>query len=787
MDNEFEPTLTGAKQARRIPGGSSLSMQAIKELWEDLFSLVETPAFCLDSQDRLVASNTAFLNLLGKQTNEVLGQELDGLFSGKELDSTICGDPCGGGRGRTLIRRPGPEGGYLVFRERALRGRAGERLGAIGLIEIQPGLRCFPSSDPESRFQDLVKSSSDWVWEVDSQLRYTYSSDRIKEILGYGAYEILGLTPFDLMPGPESNRVRAVFEDIAARKESFANLENWTLAKDGRMICLMTSGAPILGGRGELLGYRGVDRDMTESKIVGQALKRVESEYRNIFQNALEGIFQLSLEGRLIKANPAMYNIFGRDLDGGGEEIKEACKRSIPADRLGRFLKAVTDKGRVTGYELFFEKQDGGEGWALVSARLARDEEGSPLYIEGVATDITDRKVLERELMQAKNAAETASKAKSEFLANMSHELRTPMNGVLGMLQLLQASHLNSQQKRYAGLAVSSCRNLMRVIGDILDLSRIEAGESRLKEEKFSPRKLARSVFDAVSLEVKMKGLRLGFSVSDDVPDLVAGDQARIRQILFNLVGNAVKFTNKGGADIELSRSASQGDEFFLLWSVRDSGIGIPEDKIEHVMEPFSQADGSYTRKYGGSGLGLAIANRLVRNMGGRILIQSRPGEGTRVEFTVKVRRAVDRRGYGRVETPGPTLGELWVLLVEDDDINRLAGKYTLNRLGHKADCAKNGLEALERLKKKNYDVVLMDIQMPLMNGIEAAKALRDPNSEHFNPDIPIIAFTAHALKEDREMFLASGMNDYILKPMEMDELNRVILRTVGRAEPAIK
>ncbi|WP_319470176.1 PAS domain S-box protein [uncultured Pseudodesulfovibrio sp.] len=386
------------------------------------------------------------------------------------------------------------------------------------------------------------------------------------------------------------------------------------------------------------------------------------------------------------------------------------------------------------------------------------------------------RKRAEETLIAAKETAEAASRSKSEFLANVSHELRTPLNGIFGMLELVGDTPLTQDQSECIETAKVSGRNLLQVINDVLDISKVEAGKIELERKVFSPRALFDSVALLFTVQAGSKGLAIFWDIDDSVGSEYIGDQGRIRQILFNLVGNSIKFTHVGKISVTCSSLASPGQgQELLLFMVTDTGIGIPEDKIDAVFRAFEQVDGSYTRGYQGTGLGLGIVKRFVDLMGGTITVDSLKGVGTTIAFTVRVERVLEavREEEEPVAAPLPVAG-LYLLLAEDDRINRLAASRLLEKRGHMVDTVENGLEAVQAFRDNEYDCILMDIQMPGMNGMEATRVIRESEEVDGKSRIPIIALTAHAMKGDRETFLAAGMDGYLSKPLDTDALDQM-------------
>ncbi len=406
--------------------------------------------------------------------------------------------------------------------------------------------------------------------------------------------------------------------------------------------------------------------------------------------------------------------------------------------------------------------------------------------------EIAERRQSEIELEQARAAAETASRAKSEFLANMSHEIRTPLNGLFGMLQHVQTTPLNAEQAECIDIALGSGQKLLGVLNDILDLSRIEAGKMELDRGQFSPAQTVGEVVGIFKANAQAKKIALHCRVAPELATMVVGDEGRLRQVLFNLVGNAVKFTERGQVtiDAEIQPAGKDPGKLILKFTVSDSGIGIPRDQLAGIFEPFTQVDGTHTRKYGGSGLGLSIVRRLVDLMGGEVAIESEPGAGTNIRFSIVVGRATDQaqatdraRAEEEDASASPPLPTrtLRVLIAEDDRINRLVMERLLGRQGHEVTAVADGEHCLQALDEERFDLVFMDIQMPDMDGIEATRRIRDRDDEKKN--IPIVALTAHAMNGDREKFIAEGMDDYLSKPVDPGALRALLGRLFSASE----
>jgi PAS domain S-box-containing protein len=515
------------------------------------------------------------------------------------------------------------------------------------------------------------------------------------------------------------------------------------------------------------------------------SLRDSELRFRSLTDSAMDGIVSADASARIISWNKGAERMFGYTAaEVVGKPLSVILPERIkidPADVVRRIEEHIA-AGPGHTLEFTGRRKDGSEFPLDMSAGAWDAQEGR--FYSGILRDTTLRKQTLEALENARDAAEASNRAKTQFLASMSHEIRTPMNGVVGMTEILAATDLAAPQRRCVEGIRQSADALLDIINDVLDLSKIEADRVELEKIPFNPVDLLQQIVWSLQPAARKKQLELSCVSGEGLPEYTEGDPARIRQILVNLVGNAIKFTEEGSCEATLVREI-QGDGAMLHFAVKDTGIGIDPSIQDVIFERFSQADASITRKYGGTGLGLTICRRLAELMGGRVWVQSTPGRGSTFHFTLPARPcgppqvpAGDDSSFD-LQVP---MRRLKVLVAEDTKMNQDLFVIFLEGLGHDVHLVENGQQAIEALARDQYDVVLMDVEMPVMDGMQATRLIRKPETGTLDPGIPVIAVTAHALIGDRERFLEAGMNDYVSKPIDFRGLRMALLRaTAGR------
>jgi two-component system, sensor histidine kinase and response regulator len=772
---------------------------------------------------------------------------------------------------------------------------------------------------------NIIESMGDGLLVLNSEEKIETINRAGCLLLGCSEQELMG-QPISSVLGERVDMFQGGNLIDRAKEGKVQDYETRIQTRDGRTIPVILSCSERKDGQGKTTGVVCTVKDITERKRGEEQLRQAENltrqseeRYRALIQNLPVGLYRNNPgeRGRFTMANPAMVRIFGYESE---EEFMKVDAMDLYVQLENRlpFMEKLKTQGKAVREELQFKKKDGTVIWGALTAKVVFDDSGQIAYYDGMVEDITTRKQAEEAMVKAKEAAEAASEAKSQFLANMSHEIRTPMNGIIGMTELALDTELAGQQRMFLDSVKESADSLLTIINDILDFSKIEAGKMDLDPMEFKFRDCIYSAMRVFGLKAEEKGLELILHIQPNVPDGLIGDPGRIRQVLTNLAGNAIKFTHHGEVTLRVEVESETEEEILLHFRVIDTGIGIAPDKQSKIFEPFEQADGSTTRKYGGTGLGLSISEKLVHLMNGRLWLESEPGKGTTFHFTARLGKqryssipervdisslanlpvlVVDDNATNRmifqeiflgwkmkpvlVESGGKALQVLTqaqaeghpfplaildlnmpdmdgftlterikgdpqlnktvllllssagrrgdaarsrelnvagylikpvsqsdlletitlslgadqggkispplitrhfirenrilnILLAEDNPINQKMAVNLLGKHGHHVVVAGNGRQTLDLYETGSFDLILMDVQMPEMNGLEATQAIRGKEKET-SSHIPIIAMTAHAMKGDKDRCLEAGMDGYVSKPIQVQELFKVI------------
>jgi len=677
----------------------------------------------------------------------------------------------------------------------------------------------------QERFNQLAEQSRTAIWEVNAEGLFTYASPVYLTILGYSPEELVGRKHFyELHPEAGREAFKQAAFDAFARKDSLRNLENPMQSRGGQIVWVSTNGVPVLDEDGKLVRYRGSDTDITERKRSEQALQESE-RFAHATVDALSGSLAIVDESGTILAVNRAWRDFARANSGNPSTVCEGANYLAVSDRAAAAgsddaaafaagLRSLLQDGR---HEFTLEypcNSPGEKRWFV--AKVTRFPGGGATRIVVVHENITTRKLAEEELRKSNfyleaataranamaDQADAANRAKSDFLAMMSHEIRTPMNAIIGMTNLLLGTPLDEQQREFASTTSRSGEALLEIINEILDFSKIEAREHlQLEEEVFCLHELVSGVIQLLKPRAEASGIALAAELADGTPDYLRSDDGRLRQVLVNLVSNGIKFTDQGGVKVRVHCLNSEGRRTRLRFEVEDTGIGLSTEDIVRLFKPFTQADSSASRRRGGTGLGLAISKRIVELMGGSMGVTSVPGQGSSFWFELEIEVAEPPAAGPEAIASNTTAGaEMFapasasatpsrprrILVAEDHDTNRRLALFMLGSLGYRADFAGNGLEAVAAWEQFGHDVILMDCQMPEMDGFEATREIRRREAARSTPSAKrarIVALTANALIGDRERCLAAGMDGYISKPFTSEQLSEALEQRPARLD----
>jgi hypothetical protein len=623
----------------------------------------------------------------------------------------------------------------------------------------------------ESFIRQVLDTGPNLIFVKDTQGNFMLVNQATADLFGMSKEELTRMNNAVVLTNSAENDIFNQADKQVIEKGITIRLEEPFTKPNGETLWFYTIKKPLYlqDGRVQVLV---VSQDITEQKRMLELLKTSEMKYRRLVEHATDMIYNCDPKGYFVYANPVTCHVLGYTEEEliGKHYIEFVTPEYVPV--LQAFYKKQSEE-KITDTYIEFKgiTRTGEVKW--VGQNVHMFMEGKQIKgFQTVARDITERKRVEEELIYAKQEAERSMRAKEQFLSVMSHEIRTPLNAVIGLTHLLLDENPLPEQIEQLNAIKYSADNLMFIINDILDFSKIESGKVSFENIDFDLKNIYKGIFQSLNFKAAEKNIQLQFHVANDTPTMLIGDPVRLNQILLNLVSNAVKFTDAGFVKVTTKVSSQTRDKITLEFTVLDTGIGIAEDKLSTIFESFTQASSETTRKFGGTGLGLTITKRLVELQGGKIYVRSKPGAGS--EFVVRLSfglaiepAATATKNFTR--QPADNLEGIHILLVEDNKMNQLVASKFMKRWGATLDIAENGLEAINILEKQSYHLILMDLQMPQMDGYATSRFIRS-NMPHLN-NIPILALTASALLDIRKNVMEVGMNDYLTKPFDPQEL----------------
>jgi len=779
-------TSFGKLKGLRRSGWAGASLKA--DLWflnNSLEGLVST----LDEKGVICSVSPGAVNMLGYTPEELIGVKVNDLIHPDDLDqarqafSHALAAP--GDAAFTEVRFRHKNGSWRQL-ESVLQATHDALWNKMLLVfarditERRQAERRLAES--EARFRNVFETSLDAILIVRlSDQRILDANPAFAALSGYTREQARGWTPLQLNLWADLEQREAFYADI--EQHGFTHNREFLLRSNSGRIAPVLFSAVKTQWQGEPCVIT-VLHDITQIKRVEAELRASEAKFRQVFDSSLDAIAIVNFQdGKLVEVNEEFLRESGLTREQAlGKSTMELGLWIDPQEREA-LVQRLRAQGRARNFEAAFKNKDGHIAQHLLNATVV--EIGGERRVIFVSRDISQRKQVERELIDARERALAASQAKSEFLSSMSHEIRTPLNAILGTTELLAESALSDEQRHHLSVLRANGSALLDLVNNVLDLARIESGRLSLEQTEFDLEEVVEGVMRALAPPAREKNLELLANIAPATPLRLRGDPSRLRQVLTNLIGNAIKFTERGAVALNVARAPSPGAAAMLSFAVTDTGIGIGRDKLESIFEAFTQADSSITRKYGGSGLGLAISRHLVKAMGGDIWVQSQPGKGSVFYFTANFEVAT-AGAQAKLTTPPASARQdstrpLRILLAEDSSDNRLVIETFLKALPHHVDTTADGKAAVERFMAGDYDLVLMDMQMPVMDGYAATRMIRQWERDHNRRPCRILALTAYALRNEMEKSLAAGCDGHLTKPISKATLRQAVSDAVAQ------
>jgi len=632
-------------------------------------------------------------------------------------------------------------------------------------------------------FKVVFEHSPSAITVTDSKERIIAWNPMAEKMLGMGRKDLFNQPVSILYTTQEWKRIRSL--NIRHRGMLY-NLDTQVICKDGSLLDVSASISVLKDSQGKVIGSIGILNDVTREKIAEHHMRESENKLRIILDNSAAAITMTDEKEQIISWNSFAEKLFGMK----AQDLLLRPVHTLYPPEEWKVIRSLNI--RQSGYKHHLETKavckDGTIIDVDLSVNILKDDKGKIIGSVGMVQDITERKRSNEMILQAKLAAEEANSAKSVFLAKMSHEVRTPMNAIIGMIDLTLDTPLNEEQKDNLKVAKDAADNLLSLINDILDLSRAQAGKVVIEEIEINVPDIVKNVCKGLMILARNKGVDVVWSIDPDIPRLLIGDPVRLRQVIVNLVNNAIKFTHKGKVQVNVKKKVLTQKDCQVVFEVIDSGIGIPSKNLPHIFDVFTDAHNATARRYGGTGLGLAICKKIVEMMGGTFEVESIEGTGSTFRFIIIFGFKPDGLGKSSHDensafTKGTTampseLHHLRILLAEDNTVNQRIAVKILEKLGWKITVVNNGQEVLNILNDQTFDVILMDDSMPVLSGIETTQVIRREEKQT-GQHVPIIAMTANAMAGDKEKYLASGMDGYVSKPIDRNLLYEEIVTLV--------
>ena len=634
----------------------------------------------------------------------------------------------------------------------------------------------------KNKYKSVVNSIKEVIFQTDAFGLWTFLNPSWTEITDFTLEESIGQNFLNYVHPDDRTRNAELFAPLIERKKDYCKHQIRYITKNGGFKWIEVFARLTLDENDNIIGTSGTLDDVTEKHFAEEQLRLFESSVVNSNDGVLitDANDRESKSGRIIFANKAFSKMTGYTEEeilgktpiifrGSGTDLNEISK-----------LDNAIINGKSADIEVLNYRKDGSEFWVNFSVFPIEDKNGNITHWVSMQRDVTERRKSEEELKTAKRTAEKAAQVKSDFLSNMSHEIRTPLNAIIGLTDLLLHEKFEGKNLENLEAINFSASSLLAIINDILDFSKLDSGKMTLEKIDFDIYNILDQVTKVTRFRAEEKNLFVETIISKDIPRVLKGDPGKLNQIMINLTGNAVKFTNKGGIKISATKGFSDDYTIELLISVEDTGIGIPENKIKNIFESFNQAYTDISRRFGGTGLGLTITKKLVDIQGGYIKVYSREGIGSKFTFSINYDISIFKEISQVKKTEEfRDLKQIRILLVEDNVMNQFFIKQLLDKWNASFDVANNGYESIVLLRKNIYDVILLDLQMPDMNGLQVTGIIRDIRSDILDHDVPIIALTADISSSTKEEVFKCGMNDIAIKPISQDILYDVILNNL--------